>query len=342
LRERKKMATRAALSEVALRLTVERGLDRVRVEDIAAEVGVSPRTFNNYFSSKEEAIVGSGMDRAASMRAALRARPAGEPLWQAVSHTVTEMFPGGEEPDRAWVAKVQVVKATPALMAARLRSDASVERALAEVIAERTGTEVERDLYPRLAAAAVIATVRAALDYWLEVPAAATLRSTVASALQQVAAGLPTREPASASASSRRDHPMPVKLAINLPVKKLDRSVGFFTQLGFSVNPQLSSDTTAHLVISDEISAILIAEELFNNISRRHVADTATSAEVIVQLQLGTRERVDELVDAAISAGGQVANPPNDQGFLYGRSFVDLDGHQWDAFHVDVPVTPHD
>jgi AcrR family transcriptional regulator len=190
LRERKKLATRSALSEAALRLTVERGLDRVRVEDIAAEAGVSPRTFNNYFSSKEAAIVGSGMDRAASMRAALRAQPAGEPLWQAVSHTVINMFPGDEEPDRAWVARVQLIKATPALMAERQKSDAALERALAEVIAERTGTGSERDLYPRLAAAAIVATVRAALDYWLDAPAATTLRSTVTMALQQVAAGL--------------------------------------------------------------------------------------------------------------------------------------------------------
>jgi AcrR family transcriptional regulator len=199
LRERKKLATRSALSEVALRLAVERGLDRVRVEDIAAEAGVSPRTFNNYFSSKEEAIVGSGMDRAASMRAALHARPAGEPLWQAVSHTVADMFPGDEDPDRAWVARVQLIKATPALMAERLKSDAALERALAEVIAERTGTEAERGLYPRLAAAAIVAAVRAALDYWLDAPAAATLRSTVTSALRQVAAGLP--DPSSAPAS---------------------------------------------------------------------------------------------------------------------------------------------
>jgi AcrR family transcriptional regulator len=194
LRERKKLATRSVLSEVALRLAVERGLDRVRVEDIAAEAGVSPRTFNNYFSSKEEAIVGSGVDRAASVRAALRARPAGEPLWQAVSHTVAEMFPGNE-PDRAWIARVQLIKATPALMAERLKADAALERALAEVIAERTRTEPERDLYPRLAAAAIVATVRAALDYWLDAPAATTLRSTVTGALQQVADGLPDPTP---------------------------------------------------------------------------------------------------------------------------------------------------
>jgi len=133
---------------------------------------------------------------------------------------------------------------------------------------------------------------------------------------------------------------MSIKIAVNLPVQALDRSVAFFTKLGFSVNPKLTSDTTAHLVLSEEISTILVAEELFSTISRRTVADAATRAEVIVQLQVGSRERVDELVDVAIGAGGQVANPPNDQGFLYGRSFTDLDGHQWDVFHFDLSEAP--
>jgi AcrR family transcriptional regulator len=189
LRERKKMATRSALSEAALRLTVERGLDQVRVEDIAAEAGVSPRTFNNYFSSKEEAVVAGGTDRGANVRAAFRARPIDEPLWQALSHAFAELFP--DEPDRAWLAKAKLLKAAPALMAERLKSDASVERALAQEIAERTGTDAERDLYPRLAAAAVVAAVHVAVDYWLDAPATTTLRSTLTRALQQVAAGLP-------------------------------------------------------------------------------------------------------------------------------------------------------
>src|SRR4029450_13371688 len=109
---------------------------------------------------------------------------------------------------------------------------------------------------------------------------------------------------------------MSVQIAVNLPVEDLDRSVGFFTQLGFTVNPQLTSDTVAHLVISDQISTILVAEQVFRSISRRAAAAPATSAEVLVQLKLDSRERVDQLVDAAIRAGAQVANPPNDQGFL--------------------------
>jgi hypothetical protein len=89
------------------------------------------------------------------------------------------------------VTKVQFVKATPALTAERLKSDALVERALAEEIAARTGTDVQRDLYPRLAAAAVVAAVRVAIDYWLDAPATTQLRSTVTRALRHVAAGLP-------------------------------------------------------------------------------------------------------------------------------------------------------
>ncbi len=79
LRERKKQETRIALSWAAIRLTVERGFDNVRVEDIAAEAGVSPRTFNNYFSSKGEAIVARHLDRARLIMQELRRRPASEP-----------------------------------------------------------------------------------------------------------------------------------------------------------------------------------------------------------------------------------------------------------------------
>lgn len=130
---------------------------------------------------------------------------------------------------------------------------------------------------------------------------------------------------------------MSVKIIVNLPVKDLERATGFFTRLGFTVNPALTSGTTAHLLVGEEISVMLVDEKLFTSISNRAVADTATSAEVVVQLQLDSRERVDEFVDSALQAGGRIANPPNDQGFLYGRSFTDLDGHEWDAFHVAAP-----
>jgi predicted lactoylglutathione lyase len=90
----------------------------------------------------------------------------------------------------------------------------------------------------------------------------------------------------------------------------LDRPVGFFTQREFSVKPKLTNGTTAYLVTSEQISAILVAGERFDTISRRTVADAPTSAEVVVQLELDSREHVDELVDTAIGPSGQVANPP--------------------------------
>ena len=135
---------------------------------------------------------------------------------------------------------------------------------------------------------------------------------------------------------------MPVRIAVNLPVRSVDRSIEFFTRLGFAIDPLLTNDTTARLVISEEISTLLVAHEAFRRITGRDIAEARTVAEVVVQLQLDSRERVDELVDAAVEAGGRTAHPTNDQGFLYGRSFVDLDGHLWDAFHVDLtgPVPP--
>ncbi len=191
LRERKKLATRTALSTAALRLAIQHGLEHVLVEDIAAAAGVAPRTFNNYFPSKEAAIVAEGTDRAARMRDALRARPEGEPLWTALRHVLTEPLTSEGEPDRAWVAKARLIKATPALRAEQLRSDALVQAMWAEEIARRTGTDPQRDLYPRLAAAALISTVRAALDHWLDADPAIPLRAVVSQALGQLADGLP-------------------------------------------------------------------------------------------------------------------------------------------------------
>src|SRR6476646_7837736 len=107
LRERKKREARRALAQAALRLTLDRGLENVRVEDIANEVGVSPRTFNNYFSSKEQAVCSVIADRHEGMREALLARPAGEPLWESVKQAVIEQYSREGEPDRACVARIR-------------------------------------------------------------------------------------------------------------------------------------------------------------------------------------------------------------------------------------------
>jgi len=119
LRERKKQQTREALSWAALRLAVERGLGNVLVEDIAAEAGVSPRTYNNYFSSKAEAITWRHLDRARRMADLLRARPPGEPLWESITCAAVAQA-GGERasPEPEWIAGVRLMLSEPESAAA--------------------------------------------------------------------------------------------------------------------------------------------------------------------------------------------------------------------------------
>ncbi len=130
-----------------------------------------------------------------------------------------------------------------------------------------------------------------------------------------------------------------IRVVINLPVNDLNRSIKFFTSLGFSLNQALSNDTAGCLIISDDIYVLLVVEAVFETISKRNIPDTAKHREVVVQLAVDSRQRVDELVNRALAAGGQRANEPNDQGFLYGRSFEDLDGHMWDVFHAATGAT---
>lgn len=202
LRERKKAATRAALSWAAIRLTVERGFDSVLVEDIAQAVGVSPRTFNNYFSSKAEAIAARHLDRSRRVADALRARPADEPLWTAIIAAALAQFEPGPEVEQSppgghaeWVSGLKVMLAEPALQGEMLRAGAIAEAELAAAVAERTGTDLERDLYPNLVAAAVGAAVNAAIRHFLHADEPAPMERLIPGALAQLAAGLPAPGP---------------------------------------------------------------------------------------------------------------------------------------------------
>ena len=187
LRERKKLATREALRLAALRLAVEKGWDQVRVEDIAAEAGVSPRTFSNYFASKDAAFLATAYDRGARMQAALAARPAEEPLWPAVINAVVHGF-AAEAID---LRQARRIRPTPTLAAEQLKAIAVIEQGLAEGIARRIGADVELDLYPRLVAAAVISATRVTVEHWLRTESELPFPPVLRDALQRVAAGLP-------------------------------------------------------------------------------------------------------------------------------------------------------
>lgn len=169
LRERKKQATRKALRDAALRLALERGPDNVRVDDIAEAAGVSPRTYNNYFSSREQAIVAAATaERDARVAAAVAAQPATARLADTVVEAIVEQYtdPGDHGRDA-----LLLITTSPALRDAFLDTAAEIEHPLTAAIAERLG-DTDRHT-ARVLSASVAAAVRIALQRWLQ-PAAAS------------------------------------------------------------------------------------------------------------------------------------------------------------------------
>jgi AcrR family transcriptional regulator len=163
LRERKKEATRKALREAALRLALERGPDGVRVDDIAEAAGVSPRTYNNYFSSREEAIVAAvTAEREARVAAAVAAQPATTPLADAIIEAIVAQYadPGSHDP-----SALLLITTRPALRDAFLGTVNGIEQPLATVITERLGDSDQ--LTAHVLAASVATAVRIALTHWL-------------------------------------------------------------------------------------------------------------------------------------------------------------------------------
>lgn len=122
---------------------------------------------------------------------------------------------------------------------------------------------------------------------------------------------------------------------VNLPVKDVETTKGFFGKLGFSTNPAFSDEKTACLVISDTIFAMLMTEERFKDFTKKDVADAARTTEVILALSADSREEVDRLADAALASGGSPAGETQELGFMYGRSFQDPDGHIWEVIWMD-------
>jgi len=198
LRERKKESTRRVLREAALRLALEHGPDNVRVDDIAEAAGVSPRTYNNYFSSREQAIVAAvTADREARVAVAVAARPAGVPLSEAVTDAVVDQYagPGGQHG-----GALALITARPALRDAFLAAVADIEDPLAAVIAGRLGTQGKDTA--EVLSASVAAAVRIALRRWIQpatgsglVAASGSLPDLIRAALDPLAPALNAAAP---------------------------------------------------------------------------------------------------------------------------------------------------
>ncbi|MGW7046121.1 VOC family protein [Streptomyces avermitilis] len=122
---------------------------------------------------------------------------------------------------------------------------------------------------------------------------------------------------------------------VNLAVDDVDASKKFFTELGYTINPQFTTDDCACVVISDTIIAMLLSKQRYADFTKKRIADPTTTSEVLLCLSAESREKVDELVDKALAAGGTISGETQDHGFMYGRSFDDPDGHTWEIVWMD-------
>lgn len=196
LRERKKQETRTALSQATIRLCVERGWDNVTVEDVAAAANVSVRTFRNYFSNKAEAIAATHLERTLRIADELRARPASEPLWDSIAAAVQTQFvprdaAGDAAPGQRWRDAIGLLLAEPALQGEVVKANVVAQEELAKAIAERTGTDVACDVYPKLVAAVVGAGSSVAIEHCLRADPPALLAPVLREVFKTLTAGLP-------------------------------------------------------------------------------------------------------------------------------------------------------
>jgi uncharacterized protein len=125
------------------------------------------------------------------------------------------------------------------------------------------------------------------------------------------------------------------KIFVNLPVADLEKSMAFFTALGFKFNAQFTDETAASMVISEDIYAMLLTHDKFKQFTLKPIVDAHKSTEVLVCLAVENKGEVDDLAEKALKAGGKEPRPMQDYGFMIGRTFEDLDGHIWEIIWMD-------
>ena len=195
LRERNRIATRDAIADASLKLAKRHGLDKLRVEDIAREAGVSTRTFSNYFSNKYEALTARHIDTMHHVAKALQKRPIEEPLWEAISAAILDHWVESERSERsatrATLTELRLLFGDRNIQGEILKCAIADDSELGLAIAERTGTDLRHDLYPRLLAGAVTAAVQIAIDVFLKARTPTSVFSLLSDALQQLQLGFP-------------------------------------------------------------------------------------------------------------------------------------------------------
>ena len=125
------------------------------------------------------------------------------------------------------------------------------------------------------------------------------------------------------------------KMFTNIAVKDLHKSIEFFTQLGFSFNPQFTDDNGTCMIVGEDAYVMLLTENFFKRFTKKELADTTIYTEVIMAISADSKESVDTLVDTALSAGAKPSNESSEQDSMYTRSFQDIDGHLWEVIYMN-------
>ena len=135
---------------------------------------------------------------------------------------------------------------------------------------------------------------------------------------------------------------MKTKIFVNLPVEDLNKTIDFFTKLGFKFNPQFTDENATCMIVGDDIFVMLLVENFFKTFTKKEISDTSKNTEVIVALSVEGRENVDQMINKAIEYGGKESREPQDHGWMYGRSFEDIDGHLWEIIYMDESALKND
>lgn len=130
-------------------------------------------------------------------------------------------------------------------------------------------------------------------------------------------------------------------LFVNIPVADLERSKAFFSKLGFSYDPAFTDETAACMLVGEQAFVMLLGRETFAQYAKLPIADATTHTLALYCFSVATRDEVDAVSAAALAAGGTEADGAEDHGFMYSRSFFDLDGHGWQVMWMDPAAQPH-
>jgi predicted lactoylglutathione lyase len=127
---------------------------------------------------------------------------------------------------------------------------------------------------------------------------------------------------------------MAAQIFVNLPVKDLQRSVAFFTNLGYTFDPKFTNENATCMIVGENIFVMLLVESFFKTFTKKPISDAKKTTEVLLCLSCESRAQVDALVAKALAAGGTAPNAPQDHGFMYGHGYEDLDGHIWELVYM--------